>query len=361
MRLSTITADEVSSTAVQALGLDERSFGLDYPEAIAASLRRAASFLAPTTPRALVDTVLETLRPVLNIAPTRDELMETVDQLVSIGDLIELTSSIDGQMARLLYLGPPSFMERSPGNYLLIGVRPLGAPLLGADYEIRYEGFRRILNLDAEGAEGHPRTAGLHKISASQWSHLPSVQGATAFLEEMQLRVGAAREAGFVDGLTIIDPAASPTYYRGRWRQPQQQDSGDFVGRRPQAYGADRWCVVRLSEGIAERLLDLPIDDELGPTRDDAWRLQAAIDSRRGAPQRYKAREHPGTTNPSVILDFFSPIPTWAERYLGLIGTPVDKSRGALFSYTVPNATLPMLESMLTETLWMRGTIDGNE
>ena len=353
MEFSPVSIHEVQTASIRALGLDDQLFLLEYPEAIAASVRRAASFLSPTTPRVLVDTVLEVLTPVLSEPPSRENLMDLVDQMVSTGDLLELVeSSVDGN-ARLLYLGPPSFVEKTPGQYLLTGIRPFGAPLLNGDISIDYVLHTRTAVLDAEIAEPTLRSSGLHKISREHWIGQPSAPSAADYVAGFSQRLRVARPAGFVDGLRIIDPATNPRYYRGRWREPAAEDTGDFVGRRPQAYGADAWSVVRLVDGLPVRLIDLPLDTPTTPARDEAWRLQAAIDAVNGTPPVFRMRPIPGAASAASLVDFFAPLPTWAERHLELVGSAIDKSRRALFAYRVPDAALPALRSMLTETLWM--------
>lgn len=357
MDIAIRTLGEVTAIAVRALHLDEELFLLEYPESICASLRRAASFLCPTTPRALVDSVLEVLSPVLPEPPTRDDVMSLVDKLVSTGDLLELSETTLDRNTRLLFLGPPSFVEKSAGRYLVTGIRPLGAALLPADIAVEYEGHVRTVLLESEGVDVRLREAGMHKISVQQWIGQPAAASAHDYVGQFSSRLDVARSAGFVDGLTIIDSSARPTYYRGRWRSPSERDSGDFVGRRPQAYGADRWCVVRLVDGAPKKLLDLPLDNAVLPARDDAWRLQAAIDAERSTHQSYRVLAIPGATPATeYIVDFFSPLPSWVERYLELAGTSVDKSRGALFSYRIPASVVAGLQSLLIGTLWMNMT-----
>ena len=358
MEFTPVSLEEVQATSIRALGLDDQLFVLEYPEAIAASIRRAASFLCPTTPRVLVDAVLEVLTPVLSEPPKRDDLMELVDQMVSTADLLELSETSVDRKTRLLYLGPPSFVEKSAGRYLLTGIRPLAAPLVSDDIAVEYVLHTRTATLEPTTAEATLRASGLHKISRSQWAGQPSAVSATDYVEGFRQRLSAARVAGSVDGLTIIDPATKPSYYRGRWREPVAGDTGDFVGRRPQAYGADIWCVVRLGYGAPERLLDLPLDAAASSARDDAWRLQAAIDAVNSTPLPFRVRSMPGAAAPESLVDFFSPLPTWAERYLELVGNAMDKSPGALFAYRVPDAVLPALRSLLTGTLWMSNVTD---
>jgi hypothetical protein len=358
MEFTAVSIDEVHATSIRALGLDDQLFVLEYPEAIAASIRRAASFLCPTTPRVLVDAVLEALTPVLSEPPKRDDLMELVDQLVSTGDLLELSETSVDRKTRMLYLGPPSFVEKSAGRYLLTGIRPLAAPLVSGDIVVEHVLHTRTTTLEPTTAEASLRASGLHKISRQQWAGQPSAVGSAEYVEGFRQRLSAARVAGSVEGLTIMDPATKPRYYRGRWREPVAGDTGDFVGRRPQAYGADVWCVVRMVDGAPERLLDLPLDAAATPARDEAWRLQAAIDAVNSAPLPFRVRSMPNAASAESLVDFFSPLPTWAERYLELVGNAMDKSPGALFAYRVPDAALPALRSVLTETLWMSDVTD---
>ena len=176
-------------------------------------------------------------------------------------------------------------------------------------------------------------------------------------IRQMRERLSAARPAGVVDGLRVIAPEEKVTYYQGRWRSLKPADSGLFVARRPQAYGADLWCVVLIADGAPARFLDLPADDLAAPGHDEAWRVQAALDAAGGSPQVFSVVRATGTgASLGRTVDFFSPLPRWAERYLQLAGMAVPKSRGALFSYRVPEDALPDLADFLASMLWMHQT-----
>jgi len=354
MGIATRSAEDVAALAVKALGLDPEIFVLEYPEVICASLRRAASFLCPTTPAVLVNTTTEVLNPLLDEPLQRDEVASLLDQLVSIGDLLELAEVTPERTTRLLYLGPPSYVERVPGRYLLTGIRPSGRALVSGAIPVEHVGHTRTASLDVAESDSQLKALGLHRIGTKQWIGEPSTIPAREFVATYRQRLTVAGAAGHIDGLTIIDPAARVTYYRGRWRPPAPGDNGDFVGRRPQAYGADLWCVVRLADGIAERLVDLPLGRSALPATDQAWRLQAAIDAERGAPLTFRIADRPATAE--CMVDLFSPLPSWAERYLELAGTSADRARGALFSYRIPASALEGLRSVLTGTLWMSMT-----
>lgn len=353
MRLTKLTGDTASHLAVETLGLDPDAVGLTSTEGIAGSLRRAASFMCPTSPGRLVDAVLGALRPLDEDDLKRDEVVELLDQLVASGDLLELRHE-SGRPTRLLYLAPPSFIERAPGTYLLIGVRPFGAPFIGDELAgaIEYEGHTRIITLDPTHAETELRSRGLQQIPKKRWVASPGVEAPLDLIERHRARLNVAAEAGELGGLQLLDPAAKVRYYRGRWRTPTTTDIGDFVARRPQAYGADLWCLVRFEAGVPMRLMEFPVADPVVPGRDEAWRYQAAIDAQRGTPQEFRIRRWARATD-DVALDFFSPLPGFAERYVQFAGLALGKAPGALFSFRLPAEAVDDVTRFLTDLLWM--------
>jgi hypothetical protein len=357
VKLSSLSVDEASSLSVQILGLDSTSISLTSAESLAASLRRAASFMCPTSPSRLVDAVMETIAPVSANSVAREHLVHLLDLLVAGGDLLELRDNV-GRATRLLFLGPPSYIERAPGTYLLVGIRPFGTPLVTAELgeQIEWEGHTRTIHLGPETAAEQLAAADLQPIERERWVAGPRSESAQSLVLRLVARLDAAGPSGDIQDLVVLDPTTPVRYYRGRWRSPKQTDSGNFIARRPQAYGADLWCFVRLKDGQPKRLIDFPIDDPVAPGRDDAWRVQMAIDALRGAPQQYCIVH---CDNDAAKIEFFSPIPGFAERYLQLVGLALDDTKGALFSFRVPNAALTALERLLGEMLWLIAMTNG--
>lgn len=353
MTLSSLTTDDAAALAVRTLGMDPDLVGLTYPEGLAASLRRAASFMCPTSPSRLIDAVLGAVRPLTDGELSRDEVADLLDLLIASGDLLELRHDQQGRFVRLVYLGPPSYIERAPGNYVLLGIRPFGAWLLDAKLaaNINHEGHTRTLSLDAANAPDRLRAAGLRPINPERWVASPRREAAAALIERLEKRLDVANRAGEVADLQILDPTAPVRYYRGRWRLAKPGDTGDFVARRPQAYGADLWSLVRLDDGSSAKLLELPIDDPLVPARDEAWRAQMAIDAEAGHPQQFATE--PVSSREETVVRFFSPIPGFAERYLQLVGMALGPLPGSLFAFKVPNGAMPSAERLFTEMLWM--------
>jgi hypothetical protein len=364
MSIQRIEFDEASVRAVQILGLDESAVDLLSQEGLCASLRRAASFLCPASPQQIVDAVLDVVMPLTASADLqRNDVMELLDLLVSSGDLLELRKP--ESRTRLLFLGPPSYVEKQPGEYRLLGVRPYGEVLLDEDAlgaAVVYEGHTRSVVLDAVGAAEvlGVTGAGLHRLTAEQWTKAPRQDPAAAVIEQARQRLAGEHAPGRVSGLSVIDSATSVRYYKGRWREPAAADSGVFVGRRPQAYGAPIWCVVELEAGIPQAVVDLPVESATAPGWDEARRIQAALDAQRDAPQVCRVGSC-GSPDGTRVMDFFAPLPSWAERYLELTVLPIPKSQGALFSYQVPEAAVSNAMGFLSKSLWMTAATDGEQ
>lgn len=176
MTVSQLSRAEASELAAQALGLDPRLVSLSSAPGVAASIRRAASFMCPTSPRELISAVLAVLQPVDgDAAISRDVISELLDLLLAAGDLLELRDDVDGRTVRLLYLGPPSYVERQPGVYLLSGVRPCGAPLVDAELSqsIEHDGEARTVRLDSTEADERLTSAGLERVERERWVSSP--------------------------------------------------------------------------------------------------------------------------------------------------------------------------------------------
>src|SRR2546425_7446023 len=113
--ISSATNEQVQALAVGALGLDATTLDLEAPEAIAALLRRAASFTAPCPPRVLRECTIGALRglaiPAERADGSDDEAWErmrvlvtaTIESLIAYGDFLELPMA-DGVAGRTLYL-----------------------------------------------------------------------------------------------------------------------------------------------------------------------------------------------------------------------------------------------------------------
>jgi len=341
--------------SVEELGFDGTSFSIDSPEVLAAALRRGASFLCPTTATQLTNTVARSLEWVI---PEGNQLTtalsDMLDALVGCGDILELENSIERRTAGVaLFLGPPAYVRRLSGSCLLLGIRPEGQPLIGeaAQAMIRCERHLRIIKPTAgTDIEALLVDYELRDVPLNQWLRSPRPVGAVQLVDELDRRLRGTDAPGVVEGMTILDPSKPVDYYKGRWRSPTSRDIGRFVARRPRAYGAPIWCYAELEGGAVKRLIDLPLEPGLRRGCDEAWRLQAAIDSIRGNPQRIRVRS--STVSDRAVIDLFSPPPSWLQRRWDALGSPLVPQH-ALLSYSLLRDEVPEELRFASELMWM--------
>lgn len=354
-----LTQSEVHARTLEYLGLDSDALDLTSEESIACLIRRAAIYLCPCTSNALVQ---EVLRPLIglvdDIANAKNSIESLVNALIAHGDLVELPEvSIDARFSntKLLYATRPSFVMRKSGTSLLIGgpFDSLDSPLPQTlRSRINYcHHTRRIRQNQNEDLRSVLLRSGLVELHPDQWLRAPEQESATYHLTKMNERLEEAPPSGDVPGLKLLDSSKPIRYYPDRWSHLNQQ-TGRFVGRRSQAYGADLWCYVQVQEGYPQRLFDFPIDASELRGCDEAWRLQMAIDFLSGNPQRFRATKGIERTQ---LIEFFSPIPSWAQRRLDAIGFPV-KTLHALLTYSLPTEETEQEVEFIRDRLWLTET-----
>lgn len=350
-----LTAAEVHAQKVTDLGLDSSALDLTSVEALAGALRRTASFLCPCTAATLVRAVVRPLRGLVdNIEGTKGIVEETLEAMIAHGDILEqrdVEESSTPGAATLLYAAPASFVARESGAVILLGVTSDQRSALPDEIESRIEyvsHLRRISPLPGEDLRADLGQLGLVDISYDRWLKAPRPESAGQHLSRIDRLLDGAQPSRDVPGLILIDSERPVRYYRGRWVEPRSQ-SGRFVARRSQAYGAQLWCYVQLLDGNPERLIDFPIDGSRWRGCDEAWRLQMAIDAQRGEPQWFRVRLGPGDTR---VVEFFSPVPMWARRRWDAVGEPVPCS-GCLFAYRMTETELAEELRFFRDVLWL--------
>src|SRR5438045_3416298 len=115
--------ESVSSAAVKAAALEtlrlNASLDIMSSEGLAASVRRAASFLCPTSRSSLTRAVVEVLSGLPGFRDeTEAEIGDLVEALVSYGDLVELPLDDAGRTRRHIFLGAPAWVQRGPTSAL---------------------------------------------------------------------------------------------------------------------------------------------------------------------------------------------------------------------------------------------------
>lgn len=350
-----LTAADVHALKVAELGLDPEAVDLTAVEALAGALRRAAGALCPCTPATLVRSVV---RPLRGLVPTTEAIKESVEDtleaMVAHGDLlehrdIEQDSRVDS--ASLLYAAPPSFVRRASGTVLLLGMASSRSAALPSELESRVQYVSHVRRLHAQPGQDlrlDLTQYGFVERPEEKWLTLPDQRTPAQLIAELNAMLDATSPSRDVPGLSLLDSTRPVHYYRGRWVDAKSQ-TGRFVARRAQAYGADRWCYVEVRGGHPERLVDFPLGGSRWRGCDEAWRIQLALDAERGAPQRFRLRPGPTGTH---VLELFSPLPMWARRRWDAVGEPTPAS-GCLFAYILPDAELTEERRFSRDVLWL--------
>ncbi len=355
MAITEVSIESALKGSREALGLPSGVDRLIDEAFLGATLRRTAGILCPCSPATLRAAVLESLQ---YLDEDADELAkradEAVEGLIVVGDLLELSQvTVDTLPIKgaWLFAAPPGFVVRPSGSLYLTGIAPDEPTPLPASLRARvvHEGLTRVIR--PQGSEDLPATLrdlGLLQLSENAWLKAPKQESAAGLRDTMLGRLMRQPPSGAIDDVVILDPFRTVDYYSGRWIIPRSE-SGSFVARRPQAYGSPLWAYVMLENGTVTKLLDFPLKGTRWRGCDVAWYLQMAIDYNRGTPQEYRRRRMPD----GAYLDFFSPLPLWAQRRLMLFGHPGPRVK-CLFSYWIPEIELATEEDFLRTRLWLR-------
>ncbi|MGA2877650.1 MAG: hypothetical protein ABSG13_01735 [Bryobacteraceae bacterium] len=344
----------VLRTSRESLGLSAADADLIDDPMLAALLRRAAGILCPCAPSTIIASVLEGLQYLVEDGDlTEKRLADLADRLIISGDLLELNQvTTDDPTVRgtWVFAAPPSFVERPDGSIFLLGIVPDEVTPLPASLAARivHEGLLRVLTPEpSANLRSVLRDLGWLELSKTAWLKAPKTESAEQMRESMLQRLHGQPASGAIADALILDPSRDAHYYAGRWVNPTDQN-GHFVARRPQAHGAPLWGYAAVMGGAVTKFLDLPIKGMRWRGCDVAWHLQMAIDDGLGIRQTYMCRAAPD----GVYLDFFSPLPLWAERRLAVLGRPAPREK-CLFTYWIPQREVPSEEGFLRETLWL--------
>ncbi|MCF2525399.1 hypothetical protein [Bradyrhizobium sp. G127] len=356
MVVRSIDALEVLTDLRRTLGIPVVDGGDQIDDVcLAALVRRAAAICCPCSVSSLSNFVADGLSLLAIDPPSlREKVDEAVDGLLVVGDLLELNqvaSDDPNVKGTWVFAAPPSFVDRKNGSTFIIGIAgdelsPLPREL--AD-RVSYERFCRVIkHNESETLSLTLRDLGLIELSERAWLRPPKEETPQTLVEGTLARLLAQPPSGQIEEIQILDPEKPVGFYRGRWTTLKSQ-TGIYVARRPQAYGAPLWGVVKIESGQTKNLLDLPYSANFRWRGcDAAWHLQMAIDSRQGRPQNYRRRN----IEQGAIFDFYSPLPLWAERRLAVIGKPTVREN-CLISYLLPAAEADVEEKFLKERLWL--------
>lgn len=348
-------AGEVVARLGTALGLPPTGAAVDL---VRPALRRASYNLGTTTAAELVRYVAE---PLTGLGVGREVVEIAFDDAVVYGDLIETPRTSEDPWdapPRVIRPAPPCYVARPDGTVVVLGVSGDLPSALTAELDalIDRDGPVRILRgHDDPSLPVRLEGVGFLRIPEAVWLREPRRETAVDHVAAWRGRLTAtSADPGGVPNLEIVDPSAKPTFYAGRWRPPRSDEAGLRVARRPRRYGSPAWCAALFEAGVAMRILEFEPEDPRTSPRDLAWRLQAAIDAARGTPQRAR-RVAEGSAS---RLDLFSPLPSFAERRLALVGRKTTGG-GRLFGYVLCDEAVAAEAAALAATMWIETRDEG--
>jgi hypothetical protein len=322
---------------------------------LAGSIRRAATFLCPCSPNTLINYLALSLRSLVDDEDLLGiRIDEAINRLIVGGDLLELSNVSTNDLnakGTWIFAAPPSFVVRPNGKIFILGlVNDENSPIPSFSSRIIYRGFKRIIqpNLN-EQIEVILRDLGLIPLSEKAWLKLPKKTFPDKYLSDMLNRL-PGEFTGSIDDLEILNSDRAWNFYRQRWTKVKNE-TGFYVAKRAQQYGAPIWCLTELEQGIVKQFIDLPLSINSISQRgcDTGWHLQIAFDLQNKKPHHFRVRDF----GDEKILDFFSPIPLWAERRLMALGESVMPFN-CLFSYSIPKEEYLAEANFLAEYLWMQ-------
>ncbi len=351
MRLASIK--DVEALSVSCLGFNIDCADLATPEVLAALVRKTASFECPCPPALLAQSIFRLLEPLCPDDTLNDTVRGTINSVTSYGDLVEARELSDAALTALLYLAAPSFLQVSDGLFLLFGVTPDGEDMTPPGLRQKVEAVmysRRLAVQDPKECRDTLLQVGFEALKLDSWLRCPPLRPASEFIALYDDALERSGPPGTPEDVILIDPSQPVNYYNGRWMKLKKQ-SGRFLGRRSQAYGAQLWCYIEVSNGLVTRLLDFPLFETHWRAFDEAWHVLQAMDAASGHPQGFRVRK--ASQKGMAAMDLFSPVPTWGTRRWDAVGLRTMPN-SSLMSYIFPEARIDAECQFATERMWLK-------
>lgn len=349
--VAVISSSQALERTFASLGLsDEAGKLLPSKVLIAQSLRRAVFNAAPCPPQVLRSLVFAALSPIVQDADTlKAGIEETLENLIAMGDLLEMSTDIEGRRDVVLRPAPPAFVARRDGTIIILGVAGDElTPVRRPPVLYHESGLRCIQPDDVTVCRAELLDLGLIELSERLWLFAPAAMNAAELLAHWKSRLPVDAKPEKIEGLELLQPASTTSFYKGRWTTLHPKLSGIFVARRVQRYGAKLWCLADVKDGLVQRFVDIRAKDSRTRDCDEAWRLQAALDAAAGTPQSVRV----STSGSATLLAFSAPLPRWAARRLSFIGKLVSVQR-ALLAFELPTENAQDELRWLGENLWL--------
>ena len=157
MDIRRISPSEIQTTVVSDLGFDSALFDIESIEVICAAIRRMASFLCPCSGATLVRHVVEPMWGIVSdYEAFKDRVEESLETLIFIGDLLEhsnIEEDSKNKTESQLYIAPSSFVARTNGTVILLGITPDQCSVLPSKLHERIEYKKHLRSLQPSSHE----------------------------------------------------------------------------------------------------------------------------------------------------------------------------------------------------------------
>lgn len=326
-----------------------------YSEEVISELIRHVSYeLCPCIKTKLQNAVIDLVEDLfpdnINVSI---KVKEVLEELIVLGDLLELPPMEEDSVSirALIYLSPLKYVKINDTRILLLGI---DENVINLSEEVKQKIHpEKSLKITVNNNIKLFEELGYYELSVNEWLKFEKYKSSSDYVNLIQQKLEILpKRPEKLDGIIILDDKTGSKFYKGRWSELNSKHYGYFVARRKVLYGSDLWCYLEVKDNVVLRILDLPaLEPHLRPY-DEAWRLQMAIDSNSGIPQKYNIRE---ISNTNSAIDFFSPLPSWAVRHMEVNGLK-SEPQNCLFTYSVNINNISNLEDFLRSNLWIQKT-----
>ncbi len=357
MALKIISPEIIVSELIEELGLNSSVEKIHSVKVVSALIRRTAGLLCPCPQRKIQKTILKALYGIYRPPDDFSNIIkETIELLLAHGDLLEHgdITSASSRAEVVINIAPLAFIKRKSGACIIIGIAPDDRIVLPKFLQerVQHKHITRMIPYDSSpNLSEHLKELGFIQLPYKAWSKHPLTTTPVKHIETVDRYFSSSfsQQSTYIEGLQILDPSLSNTFYPGRWVPPADKHSGRFIGRRPQAYGSDLWCYVEMEKGEPSLFFDLPLPGSMWRGCDEAWHIQAAIDAIRKNPQVYRVREE---SQKHIMLDLFSPIPSWVQRRWTMVGESIPRDK-CLLSYRFKSEEISEEIKFVKEQIWL--------
>lgn len=345
------SCDEARKATALSLELPVDLLFIDDETLIAQSLRRAVVFLAPCSRAALTQAVAEALQPLTTSAlpDFKEKIRAVLDSLCAVGDIVELATpeaTNPNAPPQHLWSAPPSFVSTPGGRIYLLGSKGDAITFIPDNLveSVQYSRRIRFIATNDQELESVLVDYGLFSMTAREWVRRPSACKPDEFLLASLTKLN--RQPDTIEDLSVL--SGSGRFYRSRWRPLAPEHDGVYIAKRPQRFGADRWCLVQATNGRITKLSDVFATHSRERACDRAWMLQHALAAKNGTPENFRISR----MEANLRLSLFFPIPNWAEKYILLMAEKVD-AQDALMCFEFTESGREHILELLETGLWM--------